>query len=159
MPWIARRRPEAGIRHADPHSGDGSLSGSHLTSPISMHYLGPPPFRVLQTLRERPRGTQALFSGFGGTRIERCEVTRAWHGRGPRAETPSRGSMGGLRPPRWRFCSQLCAALVGEALCASHQGVRASSPRRPVGRGELDSAGMELGPQRHLSRVGSKDSA
>ena len=43
---------KAGIRHADPHSGDGSLSGSHLASPISMHYLGPPPFRVPQTLRE-----------------------------------------------------------------------------------------------------------
>ena len=52
MPWFARRRPKAGIRHADPHSGDGSLSGSHLASPKSMHYLGPPPFRVPQTLRE-----------------------------------------------------------------------------------------------------------
>src|SRR5690348_18313946 len=37
---------KAGVRHADPHSGDGSLSGSHLASPISMHYLGPPAFRV-----------------------------------------------------------------------------------------------------------------
>ena len=60
MPWIARRRPsKAGIRHADPHSGDGSLSGSHLASPISMHYLGPPPFRVPPTLREFPAPMQA----------------------------------------------------------------------------------------------------
>src|SRR6201996_2633557 len=61
MPWIARRRPfKAGIRHADPHSGDGSLSGSHLASPISMHYLGPPPLRVPQTLREIPGSAQVI---------------------------------------------------------------------------------------------------
>ena len=56
---------EAGVRHADPHSGDGSLSGSHLASPISMHYLGPPPFRVPQTLREFPGPTQEIFAAHG----------------------------------------------------------------------------------------------
>jgi hypothetical protein len=53
---------KAGIRYADPHSGDGSLSGSHLAiSPMTMHYLGPPPFRVSQTLREIPAGTQEVI--------------------------------------------------------------------------------------------------
>lgn len=86
MPWFARRRPiKAGIRHADPHSGDGSLSGSHLASPISTHYLGPPPFRVTQTLRETPAGMQGII------RSASANVDLSW-GRGrtvqPHSRTP-----------------------------------------------------------------------
>src|SRR6185437_11287363 len=53
---------KAGIRHADPHSGDGSLSGSHLASPISMHYLGPPPFRVLRSYASSRHQCKRLFA-------------------------------------------------------------------------------------------------
>src|ERR1700689_5882024 len=62
MPWFCPPPPfRAGVRYADPHSGDGGLSGSHLASPISMHYLGPPPFRVHPTLRQPRRRTQEVF--------------------------------------------------------------------------------------------------